>query len=452
MVKILVFSHISEYVGGAEKSIVDVLDSWSDNHDVEIEFIVKKPLGTFRKVLEDRGWKYHELEYSFWSESTPPDTNEKIFKSSLKNARAVLGVEKIIKKSKPDIVITNSVVCPWAALAAYYQGVPHVWFVREYGDLDHGRVYEMGRKKTLEDVNSLSDIVVANSLTLQKHLAKYIDKEKLTTLYTPFNINKLQKQAKETVKSPFKSDDSLKLVITGSLTPSKGQSEAVEAVGKLNAENHNIEICLVGGNGPKNYKKRIKKLVKKYDIADKVHLIGHQPNPLAYINLADVGIMASRMEAFGRVTFEYMALGKPVVGTDSGATPEMIQDSKNGYLYKPGDIDDLTSKLRNYTDDRSLIPKQGKVSQQKARKMLESEYNSEEIFKHMQKLLNKRTLNKGQPINFSHRWLEYLHIADEYIEETGKTSVKKLARQRLRARAGSGYHLMRRTAKKVVRR
>ena len=37
---------------------------------------------------------------------------------------------------RPDLVVTNTVVAPWGAFAAKALGIPHAWFVREYGDLD----------------------------------------------------------------------------------------------------------------------------------------------------------------------------------------------------------------------------------------------------------------------------------------------------------------------------
>jgi glycosyltransferase involved in cell wall biosynthesis len=451
--KILVLSHISEYAGGAEKSLIDLLDKWSANHDLQLEFVIKKPAGSLKKVLDDRDWKHHALEYTFWSESNPPKTNEEIFRHAVKNSRAITSIENIIKRLKPDIVMTNSVVCPWAAVAASYQNVPHAWFVREYGDLDHGRVFELGRIKTFQDVDSLSNLVVANSKTLEKHLAKYIDKEKLTTLYTPFDIKKLQQQAGQPARSPFKYKNSLKLVITGSLTPSKGQLEAVEAIGRLNKAGYKAEICLVGGNGPKGYRQKIKRAMKKYKITDNVHLVGHQKNPLAFVNMADAGIMASRKEAFGRVTFEYLAIGKPVVGTNSGATPEMVTNGKNGYLFEPKNIGQLTDCLKNYAQNKSLLAEHGKASEKMAEKMMMSEYNAANLFKKVKLAAESGEISDCmKPLNISHRWLEYIQTADNYIEETGKTSVKLLAKKRARARAGSSYHLARRTAKRIIRR
>ncbi len=443
--KVLILSHISELTGGAEKSLLDMFDLWSKKHEIKPEFILRIPVGTLGAALKARGWKYHELDYSFWSEANPPKTKEAVSRATEKNTRAVLEIEKIIKKTKPDIVVTNSVVCPWAALAAYKQKVPHIWFVREYGDLDHGRIYETGRKKTLEDVGNLSELVIANSEALKKHLEKYIDKKKLTVIYNPFDITKLHNLANTKTKNPYKDIKSLKLVATGSLTPSKGQLDIVEAATELNKRGINTELCLIGSNGPKEYEDKIRAVIKINKLQDKIHLVGHQKNPLAFVAMADVGIMASRMEAFGRVTFEYMAIGKPVLGTNSGGTPEMITPGENGYLYKSGDVADLVGKLENYTEDKSLIVKHGTNSAKKAKSMMSGKHSAQKVFERVQETSTKKKSDKE--INYMQNIPDFERISSE----KKLVSVGKEASRRIKAKASRGYRLSRRIARKVIK-
>ncbi len=358
--KLLVLSHISDLLGGAERSMLDTFDYWTEKYDIEPEFILRRPLKSLAGELKKRGWKYYDLDYTFWSDAVPPKKAEDIFQRSLQNNKAIMDIEAIIQESNPDVVMTNSIVCPWAALAAYFQKKPHVWFVREYGDLDHGRVFEMDRERTFTDIDSLSDLVVTNSRTLESHVAQYIPKVKLTTLYTPFKTEQLKQRATATINTPFADKDSLKLIITSNLAPSKGQLEAVEAVGQLTRDGYNVELCVIGSLDQKEYVRAIKDAAEKYDATHKVHLMGYQENPMPFIAASDVGIMASRKEAFGRTTFEYLLLGKPVVGADAGATPEMVKNAKNGYLYDPTSVKSLRDALEHYAKDRSLVAKHSK--------------------------------------------------------------------------------------------
>lgn len=433
--KILVLSHMSELVGGAERSILEVMDILSEKYRAKPEFILRKPLGNLTKELEKRNWNYYGVRYTHWSETNPSTYPPDIFSSVTKNTKAIIKIEKIIKETKPDIVLTNSIVCPWAALAAYYQRVPHVWFVREYGDLDHGRTFEIGRQKTFEDIDNLSELVITNSKTLESHVKKYVNNKKITTLYHPFDIKKIKELGEEKIKSPYRYKNSIKVVITsGAVTPSKGQEEAITAVGELNKEGFNTEICIIGRRDNKDFLRSLKEVIDKYNIGKKVHFVGWKKNPLSIVSLADLGITASRKEAFGRLTFEYLALGKPVIGTDSGATPEMIKPDINGYLYKNGDIEELTNSLRKYAENPHLLIDHGKASSEKAVSMMQGQNNIDNLFKKIKEVSISK-VTTPQPINYTHKLLEYPKSIEKYIDYIEKVPLKNLLFHRSKLQA-----------------
>ena len=71
----------------------------------------------------------------------------------------------------------------------------------------------------------------------------------------------------------------------------------------------------------------------------------------ACFSLSDVVVLASHAEPCGRVLFEAMASGKPVVATNTGGTPEIVRDGETGLLYAPGDDAGLATHLRSLYGD-----------------------------------------------------------------------------------------------------
>lgn len=61
---------------------------------------------------------------------------------------------------------------------------------------------------------------------------------------------------------------------------------------------------------------------------------------------SDVFAFPSDTETLGFVAMEAMAAGVPAVGARAGGIPDVIDDGENGYLFTPGDLGDLTEKLR----------------------------------------------------------------------------------------------------------
>ncbi|HVX58777.1 MAG TPA: glycosyltransferase family 4 protein [Candidatus Saccharimonadales bacterium] len=443
--KILVLSHISELLGGAERSMMDTFDYWAAHYDIEPEFIMRQPIKSLAGELDSRGWKYHALNYTFWSDANPAEKPEDIFRSSVTNSRAIREIEEIIKTSKPDIVATNTVICPWAALAAHFQNTPHIWFVREYGDLDHGRTFEIGHEQTFRDIGNLSNFVVCNSETLATHAKQFIDKDKLRVLYNPFDLERIAERVSEKVADPFKSKTSLKIILASNIARTKGQLEAVKATGILKKKGYDIELCLLG-RGDQDVTEEIKLAAKQDGVEDRVHLTGLVPNALAYVGLADVGIIASRKEAFGRATFEYLAASKAVVGANSGATPEMVSDGVNGFLFEAGSVDSLARAIENYAKDKSLAARHGQAGLVRAKEMMSGPNNADNLFQLVQKVGAGQGPVKPAAINFTHRWLDYIENADRFIKQSGEVSLRRLVRLRARQKAKGAYYRAR-TAK-----
>ena len=68
---------------------------------------------------------------------------------------------------------------------------------------------------------------------------------------------------------------------------------------------------------------------------------------------ADIVLVCSRNEAFGRVVVEGMKLGRPVIYPESGGIPEYMVDGVTGLSYAPGNIEELTMRIEELIDNPS---------------------------------------------------------------------------------------------------
>lgn len=88
---------------------------------------------------------------------------------------------------------------------------------------------------------------------------------------------------------------------------------------------------------------------------------------------------------------ESFASGKPVIGSRIGGIPEMIDDGINGYLFEPGNMDDLREKLELIL---SMPDKQIREMGQAARQKVEREYNPELHYERLMDIYH-RALDKN---------------------------------------------------------
>jgi len=96
---------------------------------------------------------------------------------------------------------------------------------------------------------------------------------------------------------------------------------------------------ILAGDGPERYK--IEHLCRTKFNSDQVVFLGNLKSTIEVLNISDLFLLPSEKESFGLAALEAMAAGVPVISTNSGGLPEVIEHGKSGYLSKIGDTDDM---------------------------------------------------------------------------------------------------------------
>ena len=108
-----------------------------------------------------------------------------------------------------------------------------------------------------------------------------------------------------------------------------------------------------------------------------------------YYKKSDVMIMASECEAFGRTTVEAMQSGCLVIGSDSGATPDILNHGKAGILFKPRDSVDLKNKMIYVMKNKSICRKIAKDGQNRAIRKYTARENAKQIYEVYKSILHE---------------------------------------------------------------
>jgi phosphatidylinositol alpha-1,6-mannosyltransferase len=112
---------------------------------------------------------------------------------------------------------------------------------------------------------------------------------------------------------------------------------------------------------------RLEELARENAVRDRVIFAGaaRLEQLKAYYSRADVYVMPSLQEGFGIVFLEAMAFGKPVIASEHGGAPEIVQDGVTGFLVKPGDLEALTAHLIQLLQDPALRARMGAAGRQR---------------------------------------------------------------------------------------
>ncbi|MGY1731016.1 glycosyltransferase [Geodermatophilus sp. SYSU D01045] len=136
----------------------------------------------------------------------------------------------------------------------------------------------------------------------------------------------------------------------GRLAPQKDPATLVRAFGRMREQ----ASLVVVGDGPD--RALVHRLAAESPAADRITLAGfveHARVPGVLASL-DALVLPSAYEEMGSVLTEAMAAGLPVVASDVGGIPEVVQDGRTGLLVPPGDVGALAAALDRVAGDEVL--------------------------------------------------------------------------------------------------
>jgi glycosyltransferase involved in cell wall biosynthesis len=287
-------------------------------------------------------WKI--IGYPFWVAGARRRWMSGRILRTVRTLLLAIPMARCIAKWQCDLVCSNTMTIGAGALAAQLAKRPHVWHLHEFGYRDPNLLFDLGERRTAHLMDRLSAIFIANSHAVVKHYGRYINQERIKVVYQAVTLRD------ETESSPNNcatDKPCFTCVIVGSLHIAKGQDEAIRALAEVVRRGVDMELLFVGA-GSKRFRKVLVQQVRDTGLEQRVKFIGYAENPLPYIRMADVVLICSRWEAFGRATVEAMLLGKPIIATaNSGGTAELIHDGETGLLYEAGNHVELADKIQH---------------------------------------------------------------------------------------------------------
>jgi len=159
-----------------------------------------------------------------------------------------------------------------------------------------------------------------------RNVLKYSDAslfKKSVVIPNGINISGIRKTSKITLKGNFK------LLFPGGKKIFKGGDLLIKSLPGIKKEILDVHLYFAG-DVPKGH--TLRKLARDMKVEHNISFLGFLPAPKYHKVLfsTDLLVLPSKMESFGVVLLEAMALGKPVIATKVGGIPELVKDAQNG--------------------------------------------------------------------------------------------------------------------------
>jgi len=335
MMKVALVSQFSDFVGGGEYSLLDLLSNLPGGVE---PVLVTPAAGELSQRAALAGIHTAELPLPAVGWRTP---------------QAVRIWRRWLRRERPDVVHANN------SRAAFYAGLASLGL--RIPVLFHCRVPE--RDPVMDRLlRLLVDAVIANSHATARRFAGWPGHQ-LHTIYNGLDVPSV----KPCDSPPFGAKQVV--LVVGRLSDVKRQHRLVERFPEICAGHQDLHLLLAGGSDPFDpaYTEQVKALIAQSPCAGQMHWLGDVADIGALYGCASVVVLPSRFESFGRVLVEAMAARVPVVAFRNGGIPEVVEDGKQGILLEEGDWNGMVAAVRRLLADAAMRQSMGESGELRAK-------------------------------------------------------------------------------------
>ncbi len=268
---------------------------------------------------------------------------------------------RLMRKRRTDVVVTVGAGDKmfWGRLAARTAGVPVV-VSAIHSTSWPDEITWLNRRLT-----PLTDSFVAVARPHAQHL---VDSERLpgkrvrvipngvnTEKYCPIESSQTLREELGIPRSPPLAG------IVAVLRPEKNHEMFLRVASQIRQEVPDAHFLVIG-DGTRRCE--LKTLSAQLGLAHCVHFVGKRPDVPELLNLLDVFVLTSRMEANPVSILEALSCGKPVVATRVGSIPETVIDGQCGYLVEPDDDAEMVRRVAELLLDPAQARRFGAAGRQ----------------------------------------------------------------------------------------
>lgn len=302
------------------------------HHKYDLSFIIPAP-GRLSDELNNMGIDVNYIPIGSYQRERKSAAD--IIKFLWFTPPVLLKLYRIAKDA--DLIYANSTkLFIWSAIVGSMANTPVIWHL-------HNLLIDNKSRMLVEFFGKWRSVkkIIAVSHATKKHYERLGDK--IEVIYNGIDTAQFT-AAPHGTDMPGKTK---KIGIIADLLPIKGHDTLIKAIPRIKKKVP-VHLMIVGASADNNveYEMKIKRLVRELDLGQDVEFMGYRsdvPDILKSLDL--VVVPSSSFEACPMAVLEAYACGVPVIGSDMGGIPELIEEGKTGYIFKARDVDDLAEKI-----------------------------------------------------------------------------------------------------------
>jgi len=234
----------------------------------------------------------------------------------------------------------------------------HGDWVSDYGNIIRRLSVDFSNKFLVKKVLNQASVIISPSTRyaeISPFLKNYLDKIKVVP--NGVDTNNFSNMDKESTRKLLNLDGIENIILfLGFLSPYKGPDILMNTLPIVAKEYPDVKFLFAGKGVMLD---KLKQLALNLGVSENTIFLGYvsDENKSYYYNAADIFILPSIMatECYPLTILESMACGTPIIASEIGGIPDLIEDSKNGLLCKPNNKLDLANKIIQLLGDNNSL-------------------------------------------------------------------------------------------------
>ncbi len=298
-------------------------------------------------------------------------------------------MSRILKKEKVDIVHSNNWGCFVESVAAKWIAKTPLIIHTQHGmEMNDSEAVSSIKRFIRNRIRQFASYCTGRIIVVSKATWGFakddwrISAKKINLIYNGININEYVKDEKirETLRSEIGiAKDDFVIGSVGRLMRVKNYPYLVKTFHSILKTSGNVKLLIVGEGPEKN---EINSLVKKFNIADKVKLLGTRSDIKEILNVMDVFALPSLSEGISISILEAMSSCLPVVVTNVGGNSEIIENGENGFLVSVDNYKEMVCVIQTLIKD----PKKREVIGLNGRERVKERFTLDRMIKNYKNL------------------------------------------------------------------
>ena len=349
-IKVLNLLHYPNFNGPANTCVL--IDKYLKERGIEpVNAIPDIGSDYLKNIFSQNDLHFVPVELSRLSASLNPKIQ---LASLLAHFRTIITIRRIIKELEIDVVIVNGMENPHGAIAARLEKKKVVGQMLGLGVPKFSRVFISIWSRIFCHIGMMP------GKSLKKYFPGFLPDAKCVFFVPPVDSHTYSYKGKDLRYARAIGVDTSRPVVgtVGNINPAKDYVTFVDSAAEVLKVIPDTQF-LIKGNVPTtqdDYFRKVKKYAKNSGLEEGKQIFYSRDNEtsVSAISLMDVYYQSSAGEGISTALLEAMAMQRPVVATNVGATEDVVKDGVNGYIISPKNPLEASKRIINLLNDTDL--------------------------------------------------------------------------------------------------